>query len=133
MAAEEQAMGALAVVLLAAVVVVFILLAVEARQWRTGRLLISRGRFVVRIIGGLVLAGLLGGIFYGLMILRLVEPDGRPALFLGYWLGCVAAALALIVLALQEMKGVIEGQQKRENELWKEIARLIARSQDKKK
>jgi len=118
----------LAVGLLAAIVGVLILLAVEARQWRTGRLLISRRHFVMRIIGGVLLAGLFGGIFWGLVILRLTEPAGRPTLFLGYWLGCVVVAMGLIVLALAEMKEVRQGQRKRENELWRDIARLLAKS-----
>jgi hypothetical protein len=125
-------MYALGVLLAAAMIGALIMLAVEVRQWTSGRLFISRRRFVLRMLVGFTLLVLLAGIFAGLLILRLAQPGGRPLLFLGYWLGCLAAAFALVFLALAEMREVRLRGRERENEIWKDIARLIAGKNKKK-
>ncbi|NIM06258.1 MAG: hypothetical protein GTO55_07735 [Armatimonadetes bacterium] len=126
-------MYALAVVLAAAIIGVLILLALEIRQWTSGRHFISRRRFVLRIIAGLALMTLLAGVFVGITVLRLTEPTGRPLLFLGYWLGCLLIAMGLVVVALAEMREVKLREKEREHEIWRDIASLIANQTRKKK
>lgn len=122
-----------AVVMLVVIFAVLTFLAVEVRKWTAGRRFISRRHFVLRVISGLVLLGLLTAIFIGVLILRLQSPAGRPALFLIYWITCLVVALALMILALQELKQVKLGELQGEHELWREVARLFVDQSRKKR
>jgi len=107
---------------------VFLLLLVEVRRYRTGRHLLSPRRFALRVAGGLLMIGLLCAIFIGLFLLRLTSAGGRPELFLVYWLGCIAVALALIFVMVADMKAVEQGYTRRQHEIWRDFARFIARA-----
>jgi len=119
-------MEALSIILPALGVAVIILMLIEARHWRAGRHLISGRQVWLRMAGGMVLLMLLTAIFYGLYILRLRSPQGRPLLFLEWWTGCLVAAIALIYLALADLRHVDQRRRERENELWREFARTLA-------
>ncbi len=121
-----RAMEALSIILPALGVVVIILMLIEARHWRAGRHLMSGRQVWLRLAGGVVLLMLLTAIFCGLYILRLRSPAGQPLLFIGWWMGCLAAAIGLIYLALVDMRHVDERRRERENELWREFARTLA-------
>lgn len=125
-------MYAFAVVMLVVIFAVLTFLAVEVRKWTAGRRFISRRRFVLRVVSGIVLFGLLTAIFIGVLILRLQTPTGRPTLFLVYWFACLLVAVALMILALQELKQVKLRELQGEHELWREVARLFV-SQSRKK
>lgn len=119
-------MQVLAVLLPALGIGVVILMLVEVRQWRTGRYPISGGQLALRMVGGLVLLALFAAIFVGLYILGLRTPHGRPVLFLGWWMGCLALAIALLFLALADMRYLEQRRREREHELWGDFARLLA-------
>jgi hypothetical protein len=116
----------MAVVLPALMIGVLVLIVIEIRQYHMGRRLISRRRFSIRMAGGVLLLGLMAAVFLGVYILGLGSPKGRPVLFLTFWLGCVAVAFVLMFLAVADMREVESHQTRREHQLWREIARLLA-------
>jgi len=119
-------MQTLAIILPALGIAVIILMLVEMREWRSGRSVISTGQAVLRLVGGFVLLGLLTAIFLGLFILGLRSPTGRPILFLAWWSGCLALAIALLFLAFADMRRVEQRRRERETELWRDFARTLA-------
>ena len=112
--------------LLALMVGVLTLIAVEVRQWQTGRRLISRRRFVYRMIGGTLLFVLLGLMLYGLVFAGLGKPGGRPAMFLAFWGLCLLLGLSLVVLAIADLREVGRQQLARQEEIWRDFARGLA-------
>jgi hypothetical protein len=118
----------IAVALPVAAIAVIVLLLVEIRQYRTGRSLISKRRFVLRLVAGLLMILLVAGIFAGLFLLGLRDARTNPPLFVGFWSGCLAVALALIWVMVSDMREVGERFTKRQHEIWREMARFVATS-----
>jgi len=118
--------SAVAVILLALMMGVLLLIIIEIRKWQTGRSVISRRRFRIRMVGGGLLWALATAVFLGIYVLGPRVLDKRPVLFLAYWLGCLAAAFVLMFLAIADMREVETRQTQREVRMWREMARLIA-------
>jgi uncharacterized membrane protein len=116
----------MAAVLLALMVGVLLLIAIEIRKWQTGRSLVSRRRFLLRMAGGALLWVLVAAVFVGIYILRLGSARGQPVLFLAFWLGCVVIAFVLMFLAVADMREVERQQTRHQTDLWREMARMIA-------
>jgi hypothetical protein len=112
--------------LLALGLLVLTLLLVEVRQYGAGRRLISRRRFTLRVIAGLLMLLLLGAVFLGLFKLKLYDAYERPQLFLGYWFGCIAMAVALVWVMLADMQEVEDRFSSRQHQMWREMARFVA-------
>lgn len=113
-------------VALAAVFVGIVLLTlVEIRQYRTGRRLISRRRFVIRIVGAVMMLAVVVAVFLGLFVLGLRTPSGRPIMWLAWWGGCIACGIVLMFLALADAKEVEAVSGQRERELWRDFARTM--------
>jgi hypothetical protein len=130
-------MQILSIVLPALGIGVIILMLVELREWTARRTVISRRQLVLRMIGGVMLLALIAAIFVGLFILRVAGPEGRPLLFLAWWLGCLALSILLLILAFADLRHVAERRRERETEIWRDFARTLAerirrdRGQDK--
>lgn len=124
---------------LAAVVLLIVALGVagylvfEVRQSLAGRRFITRKRFALRLISGVLLLALLTAVALGISIFGLARPDARPLAFLIYWSSCMAAAFLLVVLVLLELKQIGLSKREKEVELWRDIARSIAENLPKKK
>jgi len=116
---------AVAVPILAIIVVILML--VEVRQYRMRRHLINRRRFVLRMVTGALMLVLLSGVFVGLFVLRLSGAAGQPGLFFGYWSGCLAVAVILVLVMLADMQEVEGRSSEREHEIWREMASFVAR------
>jgi hypothetical protein len=106
---------------------VIILLLVEVRHYRAGRHLISRRRFALRLAAGLLMLALLAAVFVGLFLLGLRDARGNPPLFLSFWSGCLVAAIALVWLMLADMREVVDRSTQRQHQVWRDMARFIAR------
>jgi len=106
--------------------IVVILLLVEIRQYSAGRHLISRRRFALRLVTGLLILLLFAAVFVGLFVLRLREPYAHPTLFLGFWSGCLLVAVALVWVMLADMREVEDRFSQRQHELWRDMARFIS-------
>ncbi|HUT75395.1 MAG TPA: hypothetical protein VM221_11265 [Armatimonadota bacterium] len=119
-------MEILAVLLPALGIGVIILMLVELQQWRAHRTLISGRQVALRMVGGIILLALLTAIFLGLYLLGLRSPAGRPGFFIAWWLGCLVAAIALIYVALVDVRHVEEHRREHENALWRDFARTLA-------
>lgn len=107
-------------------IIVVILLLVEVRQYRMGRRLITRRRFVLRLVTGALMLALLSGVFVGLFLLRLLNATGQPGLFFVYWSGCLAVAALLVLVMLADMQEVEGRSSDREQEIWRDMARFVA-------
>jgi Tfp pilus assembly protein PilN len=116
----------LALALLILTLFVLTLAVVEVRQYRAGRVLISRRRFLLRMLAGMLMLLLLAAVFVGLFVLRLGDAQARPQLFLGYWFGCISVAAALVWVMLSDMHEVEELSSRRQHQLWREMARFVA-------
>ena len=119
-------MEALSILLPALGIAVIILMLVEVRQWRAGRTEISGRQMALRIGGGVIMLALLTAVFVGLYLLGLRRPAGRPVFFFAWWTGCLLGAIALIVLALGDVRQIERRQRERENDIWREFARTLA-------
>lgn len=116
----------LAVLLTAVAAAVIILMLVEIWHWRRRGTVISRRQFVLRMVGGAILLALLAAIFVGDYVLGLRSPAGRPVLFLAWWMICLALGMVLLFLAAADMRHVEESSRRREHEIWRDFARLLA-------
>jgi hypothetical protein len=105
---------------------VFLLLLVEIRRYRSGRHLLSARRFALRIAAGALMMALLCAIFVGLFVLRLTSASGRVELFLIYWFGCIAMAFVLMFVMVADMRAVEAGYARRQHEIWRDFAHFIA-------
>jgi drug/metabolite transporter (DMT)-like permease len=130
-------MEILPILLAAGVIGIITLMLVEVREWRTGRTLISGHQLLLRAAGAGILLLLLAAIFVGDYILGLRRPQGHPLLFLAWWIGCLALAVSLLFMAFADLRHVEQRRRQRENEIWREFARMLAerirrdRSRDK--
>lgn len=106
--------------------IIIILLLVEVRHYYAGRHLVSRRRFVLRIVAGLLLLALLAVVFVGLFVLKLHSARTQPTLFLGFWSGCLLVALALAWVMLADMREVEDRFTQRQHEIWRDMARFLA-------
>jgi len=105
---------------------VVVLLLVEVRHYRAGRHLISRRRFALRLVAGLLMLALLAAVFVGLFVLRLRDARGNPPLFLSFWSGCLVAAIALVWVMVADMREVADRSTQRQHQVWRDMARFIA-------
>jgi len=105
---------------------VVLLLLVEVRHYRAGRHLISRRRFALRLLAGLLMLALLAAVFFGIFVLKLREAHGRAQLFLGFWSGCLLLAIALVWVMLADMREVGDRLTQRQHEIWRDMARFLA-------
>lgn len=119
-------MFTVAISLLVLGMITAILLLVEVRQYRVGRHLISRRRFVLRVVAGLLMLALLGAVFVGLFVLRLTAAGTRFSLFMGFWSGCVALAVVLVWVMLADLREVGDRFTERQHEIWRDMARFMA-------
>jgi hypothetical protein len=119
-------MSFLAVLLPALAILVALLQIVEVRKYRSGRHLISGRRLALRVIAGALLILLLASVFVGIFILKLLDASTQPKLFLLYWGGCMAAAFALMLVMLADVREVESRSRTRQHEMWREFARFIA-------
>ena|GEM_PF-1732097 len=115
---------AISLVILSLIVV--ILLMVEIRQFRTGRRLISRRRFALRLVAGMLMLVLLAAVFVGLFVVRLTQAEARPALFMGYWSGCILIAVILVGAMMADVREVDERLTERQHQIWRDMAQLLA-------
>jgi hypothetical protein len=113
-------------ILLALMIGVLLLILIEIRKWQTGRSLISKRQFAIRMVGGALLWALVTAVFVGIYVLRLGTPKGHPVLFLIFWLSCVAAAFVLMFLAIADLRQVENQQTQRQAQLWRDMARIVA-------
>jgi len=107
-------------------VMIATLLMVEIRQYRAGRYLISRRRFVLRLVAGLLMLVLLAAVFVGLFVLRLTDAGTRLSLFMGFWSGCIVVAVVLVWVMLADLREVGDRFTERQHEIWRDMARFIA-------
>lgn len=107
-------------------IIVVILMLVEIRQYRMRRHLITRRRFVLRLVTGALMLALLSGVFVGLFVLRLSSATGQPGLFFAYWSGCLAVAVILVLVMLADMREVEGRSSEREHEIWRDMASFVA-------
>ncbi len=119
-------MYGLALALLILSLLVMVLVLVEVRQYRAGRHMISRRRFALRVVAGLLMLLLLAAVFLGLFVLQLRDAYARPQLFLAYWGGCIVLAAALAWVMVSDMQAVEDGFSQRQHQLWREMARFVA-------
>ena len=119
-------MAPLSYLLPVAIFVVLTFMVLEALRWQRGALIISRRRFRIRMLAGVLLVLLLAALFVGRFILVLTDPSGpRAELFWAWWLGCLLVALGLLYLAGVDMNELDSTRLERENELWRDFARLV--------
>ena len=118
-------MYAIAMVLAALFFAVLTLVLIEVRKYATGRSLIGRRRFIIRILGAALLLADVAAIFSGLFLLNLRRPAGHPWLWLGWWSGCIIVGFALMFLALADAKELEAVQGERERQLWRDFAREL--------
>ena len=121
-------MKILAVALPSLAIGVVLLLVVEIRRYRTGRHVVSARRFLLRLVAGLLLIGLLAAVFLGLFVFRLAEASERAQLFVVFWGGCVLTAVVLVFVMLADVREVEDRFTQRQHEIWREFARYIAGS-----
>jgi len=121
-------MHAFSIVLLILIAGVIALLVAEVRRWRAGRLVLPRGRFILRVVTGVMLLVLLAGMVAGYeVVLAAGFVKARPLFFLSYWMTCIVLAFGLVVLALVELRYVARAaKQKQEKELWRDVATFLA-------
>jgi hypothetical protein len=103
-----------------------ILLMVEVCQYRAGRHLISRRRFVLRLAAGLLMLVLLAAVFVGLFVLKLTDARVSYSLFMGFWAGCIMVAVALVWVMLADLREVEERFTERQHDIWRDMARFIS-------
>lgn len=115
---------AISLVILSLLVV--ILLMVEIRQFRTGRRLISRRRFALRLVAGMLMLVLLAAVFVGLFVVRLTQAEAHPALFMGYWAGCILIAVILVWAMMTDVREVGDRLTERQHRIWRDMAQLLA-------
>lgn len=107
-------------------VIVAAALGLEVRRWRAGRHFISRRRFIIRLVAGMILIALLGAIAAGLYWFDLQHPEGKAALFLAFWSLCLLAGFALLLLAIADLREVSANLRQSQQQVWKDFARLVA-------
>jgi hypothetical protein len=105
---------------------VLLLLALEVRSSRARRTLITRRRLLLRVAAGLMLLALVSAVFVGLFVLRLVDAQSRPQLFMVYWLSCLLIAVALVWVMLADLQEVEDRFNARRHEMWHDMARFVA-------
>jgi uncharacterized protein YhhL (DUF1145 family) len=108
------------------VVAIALLLLVEIRQYRTGRSLIARRQFVIRMIGGALMLGLVVALFVGIYVLRLTSPPPRPLALTVFVLICFALLFALMFMAVADAKAVEKRQSEVEGRLWRDFLVQVA-------
>ena len=116
----------IAILLVILSLIVVILLMVEIRQFRTGRRLISRRRFALRLAAGMLMLVLLAAVFVGLFVMRLTQADAHPALFMGYWTGCIVIAVVLVWAMMADVREVDDRLTERQHQIWRDMAELLA-------
>ena len=99
---------------------------VEIRQFRTGRRLISRHRFALRLVAGMLMLVLLAAVFVGLFVVRLTQAEPRFALFMGYWSGCIVIAVVLVWAMMADVREVDDRLTERQHQIWRDMAQLLA-------
>ncbi len=106
--------------------IVVLLLLAEVRSFRAGRTLITRRRLLLRLAAGIMLLALFSAVFVGLFVLRLVDAQTRPQLFLGYWSSCLLIAVALVWAMMTDLREVEGRFNARRHEIWHDMARFVA-------
>ncbi len=106
--------------------IVVILLMVEIRQFRAGRRLISRRRFALRLVAGMLMLVLLAAVFVGLFVVRLTQAEARPASFMAYWSGCILIAVILVWVMMADVREVDDRVTERQHRIWRDMAQLVA-------
>ena len=121
-------MPIVAIALPVLIVVFVLLLLAEVGRFKAGRHLISPRRLGLRLVAGGLMVLLLAAVFLGLFVLDLSEVGGRPHLFLVFWSACLAIAGLIILVMLADMREVEDRYTQRRRDLWRDFARLIAKS-----
>ena len=110
---------------------VALLLGIEIRRWQVGRRLISRRRFIIRVIAGAVLVSLFAAIAIGIHWFDLHSSRGKPGLFVAFWFACLTAGIGLVFLAIADLKEVGSSFNQSQHEIWRDFAKLLAARLDK--
>ncbi len=106
-------------------IIVTLLLVMEVGSYRARRTLITRRRLLLRVAAGFMLLVLLSGVFVGAFVLRIVDAQSRPQLFLTYWSGCLLIAIALVWVMLTDLREVEDRFKARQREIWQDMARFV--------
>jgi fructose-1,6-bisphosphatase/inositol monophosphatase family enzyme len=122
---REAAVNAVAVLLAALFFAVLILAMLEARQYASGRSLITRRRFVIRMLGAGLMLAEVAAIFLGLFVLNLRSPRGHPWSWAAWWAICLIGGFVLMFLALADAKELEARHGERERQLWRDYARSL--------
>ena len=86
----------------AGILLILVLLAIEVEGWISGRRLVNRKQKVLRTLSGIFILAILAMIIIG---------DGparayHPLVAVGWWFVCFSLAVAVLLMALADMKQV---------------------------
>jgi hypothetical protein len=109
------------------VVAIIVLLLVETRQYRSGRSLINRRQYVIRMIGGVLMLGLVVALFVGIYVFDLTSPPPRPLALTVFVIACLVLLFGLMFMAVADAKAVEKRQGEAEGRLWRDFLIQMAR------
>lgn len=110
---------------LAGVVALVILLAVEIRNWRSGRKIINHRQQIIRLLTAALMILLLSLIFIG----SLVVGTERPFVFLFYWMGCFIIGCSVVLLMLMDLREVANRYREQHRDIIRRMAEESKRKQ----
>lgn len=119
-------MDTIGVALILACLATVALVAREVTAYRLGRSVISRRRFTLRLVAGMLLFSLFAAVFLGLYVLDLERAKDSPQFFLAYWSGCLLAAVLLIWVMFADLREVEDHFEARQRRIWEDMARYVA-------
>jgi uncharacterized protein YhhL (DUF1145 family) len=109
------------------VVAIITLLLVETRQYRAGRSLVTRRQYALRMVGGVLMLGLVVALFVGIYVLRLTSPPPRPMALTVFVLACLVLLFGLMFMAVADARAVEKRQSEFEGRLWRDFLMQVAR------
>ena len=113
---------------------IILLLLFETRQYRTGRSLITRRQYAIRMIGGVLMLALVAALFIGIYVLGLTSAPARPLAFMLFVGICLLLLFGLMFMAVADAKAVEKRQSEAERRLWRDflvqVTRLEGRTSD---
>lgn len=84
------------------ILLVLLLLAIEIEGWISGRRLVNRKQKVLRTLSGIFILAIFAMILVGDSVVRALHPLAGMA----YWLLCFSLAVAVVLMALADVKQV---------------------------
>ena len=94
-----------------------VLFAVEVRRWRLLGPMMSRGQRILRVL----LIALIELLFAMMLVGPAVTSRGGPIVSLLYWMGCLILGLAVVVLALLDVKAVMGQYARLNREIFRDL------------